>query len=252
MKPLIYILVFATAIASSQSAEFSTGREYVVANLKSLKETRPQQASWIKATSEKLIGLKAALPASDSAFGMVVQKGITALNEIQNQEDDTQVLDLFILASAFADYYRSQKDTPVFRQNNALVAAFKSFEYGEVDNPLAYFNATLRSMMFCYRHYYPLFGETQPQYSVACQIEYLGSAFDRSDSDGPDTEMVFAVAANWAGAFTKLKAIPVAARISSITTLEQALDSGEVGDSATEKIARQHLAEAKTFFGIAR
>ena len=250
MKHLVYLLVFAFATSQLQSADYTTAREYVISNLRSLKEPEPQRDSWVKSTSDKLTALRSVLPDSDAAFRTIIQQGINALDEIQQQENDTLILDLFVLASSFADYYRSHKDTHAFSQNIALTAAFKAFEYGESDNPLAYFNSVLQSVLFSYRHYYPLFNEQIPQRILACQIEYLGSTYKRSDADGPDSEVVYAVATSWPSAFAKLKTMPEIARNAVLTTLEEALDTGDVGDAPIEAIARQHLNQAKVFFGI--
>ena len=248
MKYLICLIVFAIGISPLQSADYATAREYVLSKLKSLKEAEPPEDSWLKSTLDKLGNLKTALPASDTAFGTTIQKGINALNEIQNQENDTLLLDLFGLGSAFANYYRSHKDTPAFTQNQALVSAFKAFEFGESRNPLAYFNSVLHGMIFTYRHFYSAFAEPIPGRILDCQVEYLGSAYDRKEPDEPDNEIVYAVVANWSAAFARLKVMPLEARNAALSTLEQALDSGEIGDAQTEMYALQHLAEARAFF----
>jgi len=192
--------------------------------------------------------LNLALPTTDAAFKAEIQKGIEALSEIQNQAKDTLVLDLFVLARSFADYYRSHKDTPAFLQNAALVAAFKSFESGESNEPLAYFNPKLRSLLFTYRHYYPLFNEPVPERINACQIEYIGSAYVRGEAEGPDPEMVYAVTSNWQLAFAKLKTMSITGRDAAIQTIEEALDSDDLSDPPIEAIGRQHIVEAKVFF----
>jgi len=247
MKYIICLLIFSFSIPS-QSAELTTAREYILSNIQALNKSEPQKDSWSKSTLEKLVALKSALPDDNAAFKAKIDEGIQALNEIRNQENDTQILKLFVLASSFADYYRSHKDTPSFTQNQALSTAVKAFECGEGNNPLAYFPEELQSILFSYRHYYPQFNEPIPQHILACQIEYLGAAYDRSEPDGIDDEAVFAVAAQWDTAFTKLKTLSATSRNAAIKTIEQALGSGDVGDKQNEEIARQHLAEAKSFF----
>ncbi len=250
MEHLLCLLVLTVTVGPLQSVDYMTAREYVVANLKSLKKAGPHENSWIKSTSDKLVDLMASLPATDSAFKASIQKGINALIEIQTNENDTLALDLFILASSFADYYRSHKNTSDFAQNSALVAPFKTFEHGESDNPLSYFDPALSAILASYRHFYSLFSETIPPHITACQIEYLGSAFERSDADGPDCERVFVTTTNWTAAFVKLKSMPEAARNAALSSIGHALDSGDVDDVQAETIALQHLSEAKAFFGI--
>jgi hypothetical protein len=230
------------------AGDFNSAREAAISELQSMKKAEPGKDSWITSTSSKLSALNLALPASDASFKAAIQKGLEALGEIQNQENDTQILKLFVLASSFADYYRSHKDTPSFIKNQALSTAVKAFECGEGNNPLAYFPEELQSILFSYRHYYPQFNEPIPQHILACQIEYLGAAYDRSEPDGIDDEAVFAVAAQWDAAFAKLKTLPPTSRNAAIKTIAQALDSGDIGDKQTEAVARQHLNEVKAFF----
>ncbi len=252
MKYLIYFLTLASVMQNTSlvAADFAVAREAVTSNLKSLKASEIGKDSWVTSTSNKLSALNLALPASDDSFKTSIQKGIEALNEIQNQENDTLILDLFVLSRSFTEYYRSRSELPEYLQNPALVNAFKSFETGETDNALAYFNRTLQSLLFAYRHYYPLFNEPIPDRIAMCQIEYIGSAYLRNDAEGPDEEIVYAVTTNWTLAFAKLKTLPVSSRNAAIQAIEEALDSDEMSNPPIEAVARKHLTEAKAFFQI--
>ena len=237
--------------SSLVAADFSVAREAVTSELKSLKTAELGKESWATTTINKLGVLNSTLPASEILFKTTIQKGIDALNEIQNQENDTLIFDLYGLARCFADYYRNHSKTPEYLQNMALVNAFKSFEIGDTDNPLAYFNTTLRSLLFAYRHYYPLFNEPIPERIRMSQIEYIGTAYLRNEAEGPDYEIVYAVNSNWPLVFAKLKTLPESSRNAAIQAVEDALDSNEMSNALIEAEALQHLTEAKKFFKIA-
>jgi len=244
--------MLALSILSSTFAEnYVHPHQYIETGLKNWKQVGADGKTTYQRITDKLVALKNALPASESGFKTKIDAGITALNKMRDNLDDSKLDDLALMGAEFAKYYRTNKAALDAAPQSALTLAFYAFDGG---NPPRYFEEHLISPFFDdYIHYYslPKYNLQVPNYVKTAMIESLEWVTPQNDGEqaGLNERLVYYFGVMWNLVSPKLAAMDATQRELVLDELEIALviEKANFGE-VIGTVAETNLASARLLY----